>query len=134
MSWRLWMAYGWGFLAGTVLASYLTLSCQPGHAQSIEVAEALNHAAATYGVAPRCLWTIAYRESRYQPELDNLRGSGARGLMQFKDGTWRFMSWAAGYGGASVYDPWSAAHVAAWAITHPVESQGGLRHWGRNAC
>jgi len=125
-----WRAWGWGFLAGAVLASWLTLSCEPGRAQSAEVAYALDHAAAEYGVAPRCLYSIAWRESRFLPWVDNYQGSGARGLMQFKDGTWRFMSWAAGYGGASVYNAWAAAHVTAWAISHPSESQGGLRHWG----
>ena len=130
MSWRDWGHWGLGFIAGSVLASYVTLSCAPTRAQSAEVAYALDHAAAEYGVAPRCLWNIARRESRFLPWVDNYQGSGARGLFQFKDGTWRFMSWAAGYGGASVYNAWAAAHVASWAISHPYESQGGLRHWG----
>jgi soluble lytic murein transglycosylase-like protein len=125
-----WSAWGLGFIAGVVLASYITLSCAPTRAQSAEVGAALEHASAEYGVSLGCLRRIAWRESRYLPWVDNAQGSGARGLMQFKDGTWRFMSRAAGYGGASVYDAWSAAHVAAWAIAHPDESQGGLRHWG----
>ena len=94
------------------------------------VAAALDHAAATYGVSGRCLWTIARRESRFRPWVDNAQGSGARGLMQFKDGTWSTLSRRAGYGGASVYDPWAAAHVTAWAIANPGPSEGGLRHWG----
>ena len=130
MSWRGWATYAWGFLAGAVVASYVALSCGPTQAQSQEVAYALDHAADTYGVSRRCLWNVARRESRFRPWVDNAQGSGAAGLMQFKDGTWRFMSWAAGYGGASVYDAWAAAHVAAWAIANPEPSQGGLRHWG----
>jgi soluble lytic murein transglycosylase-like protein len=122
VSWRSW---GWGFIAGAVLASYVTLSCAPGRAQSAEVAYALDHAAAEYGVSRRCLWNLAYRESRYLPWVDNSQGSGARGLMQFKDGTYRFMSAQAGYAGTSPYDAWSAAHVAAWAIRN-----GYLSHWG----
>lgn len=122
MSWRTW---GLGFIAGAALASWLTLSCAPGRAQSAEVAYALDHAADTYGVSRRCLWNIAYRESRYLPWVDNFQGSGARGLMQFKDGTYRFMSTQAGYAGSSPYDAWSAAHVAAWAIRN-----GYLSHWG----
>jgi len=122
VSWRTW---GLGFVAGAALASYLTLSCAPGRAQSAEVASALDHAAAEYGVAPRCLWSIAWRESRYTPWINNQQGSGAAGLMQFMPGTWRWMSAQAGYGGASVYDAWSAAHVAAWAIRN-----GYLSHWG----
>ena len=112
------------------MASWLTLSCAVGSAQAPDVAYALDHAADTSGVSRRCLWTIARRESAFRPWIDNAQGSGAAGLMQFKPGTWRFLSWAAGYGGASVYDAWSAAHVAAWAIAHPGASRGGLRHWG----
>jgi soluble lytic murein transglycosylase-like protein len=122
VSWRTWLL---GFVAGSVLASYVTLSCAPTRAQSAEVANALNHAAAEYGVAPRCLWNIAWRESRYLPWVDNRQGSGARGLMQFMPGTYRWMSAQAGYAGTSPYDAWSAAHVAAWAIAH-----GYLSHWG----
>jgi soluble lytic murein transglycosylase-like protein len=117
-------------LVGLLLAVSLPSDTPPAGAQSVEVAYALDHAADTYGVSRRCLWNIAFRESRYRPWVDNFQGSGARGLMQFMDGTWRFMSARAGYGGASVYDAWSAAHVAAWAIANPGPSQGGLRHWG----
>lgn len=127
MSWRSW---GWGFLAGAALASYLTLSCADGSAQSPDVAYALEHASAEYGVSLGCLRNLAWRESRYQPWQDNRQGSGAAGLMQFMPRTWAWMSRQAGYGGASVYDAWSAAHVAAWAIAHPLRSQGGLSHWG----
>lgn len=125
MSWRTWLL---GFAAGAALASYLTLSCAPGRAQSAEVAYALDHAAAEYGVSPRCLYSIAYRESRYTPWVDNFQGSGARGLMQYLPATWRTLSRWAGYEGASPYDPWAAAHVAAWTIAHPWS--GGLSHWG----
>ena len=121
MSWRAWSL---GFLAGAALASWLTLSCAPGSAQSAEVASALDHAAATYGVSAGCLRRIAYRESRYLPWATTAR-SGAAGLMQFMGPTWRWMSAQAGYGGASPYDAWSAAHVAGWAI-----SRGYLSHWG----
>jgi soluble lytic murein transglycosylase-like protein len=120
-----WRTCTLGFIAGSVLASYITLSCAPGTAQSAEVAYALDHAAAEYGVAPRCLRNLAWRESRFTPWINNYQGSGAAGLMQFMPGTWRWMSAQAGYGGASVYDAWSAAHVAAWAI-----SRGYLSHWG----
>jgi len=122
VSWRTWSL---GFVAGAVLASYLTLSCEPGKAQSAEVAYALDHAAAEYGVAPRCLYAIAWRESRYLPWVNNYQGSGARGLMQFMPRTYAWMSAQAGYAGTSPYDAWSAAHVAAWAI-----SRGYLSHWG----
>jgi soluble lytic murein transglycosylase-like protein len=122
---RMWTAYGLGLVAGFVLATWVLLSTHFAGAQSPEVAYALDHAAAEYGVAPRCLWNLAWRESRYRPWVDNFQGSGARGLMQFMPGTWRWMSAQAGYAGASPYDAWSAAHVAAWAIAH-----GYLSHWG----
>ena len=126
-TWTLWLL---GFVAGFVLAAYLSLTVLATHAQSAEVAAALRAAAVTYGVDEGCLRAIAWRESRFTPGIDNLQGSGAQGLMQFMPPTWRWMSSHAGYGGGSPYDPWAAAHVAAWAISHPYESQGGLRHWG----
>lgn len=118
------------YLLGMLCGLYLSAVAIQGHAQSTEVAAALNHAADEHGVSRRCLWNLARRESRFLPWVDNYQGSGAKGLMQFMDRTWRFMSWASGWGGWSVYDPWAAAHVAAWAIANPGPSQGGLRHWG----
>lgn len=119
------------FLAGLLAGMYLTAVIREGHAQSPEVAYALDHAADTYGVSRRCLWNIAKRETggTYWPWVTNRR-SGAAGLMQYLWTTWANLSRWAGYGGASPYDPWAAAHVAAWAIANPYESQGGLRHWG----
>ena len=125
MRWNAWAMWGWGLLAGFALGSYLTLSCGPTHAQSPDVAYALEHASAEYGVSLGCLRNLAWRESRFTPWVDNFQGSGAAGLMQFMPGTWRWMSQQAGYGGASVYDAWSAAHVTAWAIRN-----GYLSHWG----
>lgn len=120
------------FLSGLLAGMYLTAVVREGHAQSAEVAAALNHAADTYGVSRTCLWNIAFRESRYQPWQDNWQSSGAAGLMQFKAGTYRFMAAVAGYPSdpSYRYNSWWAAHVAAWAIANPGLSQGGLRHWG----
>lgn len=124
--WWLWLL---GFVAGSVLASYVALSCLPAGAQqaSPEVAYALDHAADTYGTSRRCLWNIAKRESTFRPWVDNYQGSGAAGLMQFKAGTFRWMAGQAGYptDPAYRYDAWIAAHVASWAIRH-----GYLSHWG----
>jgi soluble lytic murein transglycosylase-like protein len=127
MSWRTWGVYVWGFVAGATLATYVAVSCAPTHAQSPDVAYALEHASAEYGVSLGCLRAIAWRESRFLPQVTNAR-SGAAGLMQFLPSTWRTLSRWAGYGGASAYDPWSAAHVAAWTISQPWT--GGVRHWG----
>jgi hypothetical protein len=129
-SWRAWWLWGCGFVAGAVLASYLTLSCIPTRAQSAEVEAALRSASATYGVSYGCLRSIAWRESRFLSGVTNPR-SGAAGLMQYLSGTWATLSRWAGYEGASPYDPWASAHVAAWAIANPWS--GGLAHWG-NRC
>lgn len=117
---------GW-LLAFVAVATVACPSDTPARAQSPEVAYALNHAADTYGVSRGCLWTIARRESRYQPWQDNWQGSGAAGLMQFKAGTYRWMAGQAGFptDPGFRYDAWSAAHVAAWAIRN-----GYLSHWG----
>lgn len=132
--WRSWLL---GFVAGSVLASYVTLSCAGARAQqpSPEVAAALHQAAATYGASEACLRSIAFRESRYQPGAVGkwvlLRGFGwdqARGLMQYMTPTWANLSRWAGFQGADRHDPWAAAYVAAWTLTHPWS--GGLNHWG----
>lgn len=127
MSWRTW---GLGFVAGAALASWLTLSCAPGRAQSAEVAYALQSASVTEGVSYWCLHRIAKRESRFLPLVNNYQGSGAAGLFQFMPGTWRQNAPQAGYWGdpAARYDYWAAAHVAAWMIARPWT--GALGHWG----
>jgi hypothetical protein len=113
-----------------VLGNVFAASCLKAGAQSEEVTYALHHAAVTYGVSEQCLVNIARRETggTFWPWVTNQR-SGAAGLMQYLRSTWNTLSWRAGYGGASPYDAWAATHVAAWAISHPVESDGGLRHW-----
>ena len=119
MSWRTW---GMGFIAGSVLASYITLTCGTGTAQSAEVASAIHQAATEYGVSERWMLRIARCESSYLPWVTS-RG-GHRGLFQFSDRTWWWMSHQAGHGGTSPYDPWSAAMVTAWAL-----SRGMSGHW-----
>jgi soluble lytic murein transglycosylase-like protein len=118
------------FVGGLIAGGYLTAVAIEGHAQSPEVAYALEHAADANGVSRRCLRNIARRESGFRPWVDNYQGSGAGGLMQFKDGTWNFMAPRAGFAGYTKYHAWAAAHVAAWAIANPRASQGGLSHWG----
>lgn len=121
----MWVGWCLGFAAGFALGAWLFVNLLAAHAQSAEVSYALEHAAAEQGVSLRCLRSIAWRESRYTAWIDNRQGSGAQGLFQFMPGTWRWMSQQAGYAGASPYDPWCAAHVAAWAIRH-----GYVSHWG----
>lgn len=119
MSWRTWLL---GFAAGAALASWCTLSCAPGHAQSAEVAAAMHEAATTYGVSEAWLRKIAYCESRYTPWVTS-RG-GHAGLYQYAATTWRWMSAQAGYAGADPYDPWAAAMVTGYALAH-----GYAGHW-----
>lgn len=128
LTWRLGMWVGWllGFCAGFALAGWLFVNLLAAHAQSVEVAQAIEHAAAEQGVSSWCLYAIAYRESRYLPWVTN--ASGHRGLFQYADSTWATLSRWAGYEGASPYDPWASAHVAAYTIARPWT--GGLRHWG----
>jgi hypothetical protein len=62
-------------------------------------------AAARHGVDPRVLWTIAFLETRFQP--NQISPKGARGLMQFMPGT------AATYNLTDPFDPASAIDAAA---------------------
>lgn len=119
------------FLAGICAGLYLGAVVREGHAQTAEVEAALRSAAATEHVAYRCLRDIAWAESRFRPLVDNYQGSGAAGLFQFKAGTWRENAPRAGYDRdpAARYQPWPAAHVAAWMIARPWT--GALGHWGR---
>src|SRR5262245_49284852 len=48
---------------------------------------AIRTAASRYGVDPYLLWTIAYLETRFRPQLVSTKG--ARGLMQFIPATGR---------------------------------------------
>jgi soluble lytic murein transglycosylase-like protein len=120
MSWWTWSL---GFVAGAVLASYLTLSCAVGHTQSPEVSAAISSAAQRHGVSEAWLRRVAFCESRFLPWATNRR-SGAAGLMQFMPRTWAWMSQQAGWAGASPYDPYAAADVAAWAFSVGLSS-----HW-----
>jgi hypothetical protein len=117
--------WAWGFVAGFALAAWVILSTHFAGAQSPEVAGAIQRAAAAYGASEGQLLRVAWCESRYRPGVDNAQGSGARGLFQFMDRTWVWMSWQAGWGGANPYDPEAAAHVAAWAFSRGY----GPAHW-----
>lgn len=62
-------------------------------------------AARRYGVDPRALWTIAFLETRFQP--NQISPKGARGLMQFMPET------AATYRLSNPFDPVAAIDAAA---------------------
>ncbi|HEX6060442.1 MAG TPA: G5 domain-containing protein [Candidatus Limnocylindria bacterium] len=86
---------------------------KPAPPPPAETESIIRAAAAKYGVDPETLLRVAYCESRYDPNAYN-GILGASGLFQIIPGTWRANSVAAGYGGASVWDPVANANVAAW--------------------
>ena len=111
-----------GFTAGTILASYIALSCADAHGQSVP--DLIDAYATTYGVP---LWRahgVARCESGYL-NVPNRQGSGASGIYQFMPGTWRAKSWQAGWGGWSVWDV--EANVATAMFVMGVQRE--LWHW-----
>lgn len=83
----------------------------PRNAASLLVGRARNfepyilQAARRYAVDPRALWTIAFLETKFRPEL--VSPKGARGMMQFMPGT------AARFGLINAHDPVAAIEAAA---------------------
>ena len=63
-------------------------------------------------------------ESRGNPDAYH-SGSGASGLMQHLKRYWATRSAAAGYAGASIFNPTANVAVAAWLRDQP----GGFLHW-----
>src|SRR4029079_8013469 len=86
---------------------------KPAPPPPADIEAIIRAAAAKYGVDPETLLRVAYCESRYDPLAYN-GVLGASGLFQIIPGTLRANSVAAGYGGASVWDPVANANVAAW--------------------
>ena len=79
-------------------------------------------AAARYGADPQQLLRVAWCESRYNPSAYN-NILGASGLFQIIPGTWAANSVRAGYAGASVWDAYANANVAAWMFAHGQAGQ-----------
>ena len=117
MSLRSWAL---GFLAGSVLASYVALSCGPSLAQSQDEVVAMIHEAADwYGLSPvgrqRAL-RIAWCESRYAAGAYN-RWSGATGVFQFIPSTARGV-------GINPWDAQANIDAAVWLM-----AAGQWQHW-----
>ena len=91
-----------------------------------DIAAIIRAAADKYGVSADTLLRVAYCESRYDPLAYN-GVLGASGLFQIIPGTWRANSVAAGYGGASVWDPVANANVAAWMFSRGQAGQWACR-------
>lgn len=100
----------------------LAASVQSTKASTYTVPQIIQNAARWHGVNEYTLRRVAWCESSFRPWVTN--PSGAMGLFQFMPRTWRWMSWAAGWGGSSAYNPVAAANVAAWAFAN-----GYARHW-----
>jgi hypothetical protein len=92
---------------------YVGTKFKPAPPPPSDIEAIIRAAAAKYGVDPEQLLRVAYCESRYDPLAYN-GVLGASGLFQIIPGTWSANSVAAGYGGASVWDPVANANVAAW--------------------
>lgn len=85
---------------------------------ALTVFRLIEQAALRHGVNPGELLAVAWCESRFNQRA--LSPSGAMGLLQFMPATWRIASRAAGWAGASPFDPVAAADVGAyWYARHP---------------
>lgn len=97
------------------LAAGLALLPVRAHAQSPAVEEAMSHAAKTNGLAYRFMRCLAWEETRWLPWKSN--GNLYHGLYQFDWPTWNGNAPQYGFAGASPYNAWAAAHVAAGMIS-----------------
>jgi hypothetical protein len=121
---RDWWHWLLGFVAGSVLATYVALSCSPTGAQSVP--ELIDQAAAWYG-APEWVrqraHAVIWCESRYQ-NVPNRQGSGASGPAQFMPRTFYATAPAAGFPGASIWDPVANVFTALYLMV-----RGEWWHW-----
>lgn len=81
-----------------------------------QVEPLMREAARLYQVDPRALWTIAYLETRFRPEL--ISPKGARGMMQFMPAT------AARFGLSNPHDTTAAIYAAARYVRYLQERFG----------
>jgi soluble lytic murein transglycosylase-like protein len=79
-------------------------------------------AARRWNLDEQVLLRIAWCESRFDPDATG-RG-GTAGVFQFIPRTWAWVSEAAGFGGASPFDPLANVEAAAWLFAHH-----GPGHW-----
>jgi hypothetical protein len=78
------------------------------------------------------LWVMQC-ESRGNPDATN-PVSGAAGLYQFLPGTWAYASAAAGFAGASRYDPEAQIAAAAWLVQQSIRVGHPRGPWGHWSC
>jgi soluble lytic murein transglycosylase-like protein len=82
-------------------------------AAALGMLDLIIQAARRHGVPEAELLAVVWCESRFDPRAVNPR-SGASGLFQFVPSTWRVASRAAGWAGASPFDPVAAADVGGY--------------------
>jgi len=108
------------------LAALLALTAQPSAVRAAPaVTDHIYQAAHVYHLNGDYLVRVAKCESRLDTGVTSKNGL-YRGLYQFSDNTWRWMSAQSGYAGWSPYNPEAAAQTAAWGFSH-----GYASHWPR---
>lgn len=95
---------------------------RPAPAAPADIEAIIRAAAARFGADPQQLLRVAWCESRYNPSAYN-GILGASGLFQIIPGTWAANSVRAGFAGASVWDAYANANVAAWMFAHGQAGQ-----------
>ena len=88
-----------------------------------DVPTLLREAAVRYRLDEARFKRIAWCESRYNPQA--LSRAGHKGVFQFADRTWAWVSRSAGYAGASPFNAEANIYSAAWLMSRP----GGYAHW-----
>ena len=104
-------------LAGAILLGYVggcTHRASLGLTQSVP--ELIDQAAAAYHVPAARMRRIGWCESNFLPGAVNPR-TGAAGVFQWLPRSWAWASVQAGFGGASVFDPYANIYTAAWAMS-----------------
>ncbi|MDH3426748.1 MAG: lytic transglycosylase domain-containing protein, partial [Acidimicrobiia bacterium] len=76
---------------------------------------------------------VMYCESRGNPSAVN-PSSEATGLFQFMEGTWNWVSPAAGYRQADRTDPAANIASAAYLVDHSIRTNHRWGPWGRWSC
>lgn len=111
----------------TDIAELVTRDCLPGYNSDPYVECAIADAANAYNLPVDDLATVAWCESRHDPDARNPH-STATGLFQFLTGTWE---WVRELGAPHAHEDRTHARAnaftAAWLIARP--NLGGISHW-----
>lgn len=102
----------------SVTERYFAKRCHERNTQG--VLACIHRAALHWDQSYSQMKAVAWRESKYNPNICNTQGSGACGLFQFMPGTWA----STPYRGYSVFSAKYASLATAWAW-----SRGWQSHW-----